>query len=167
MDKGLSSKLLNWKGNLDKLPGPCKFRAGQSNWAWGIMKFKTLVVTVLALSGCVSSQEIQRVEASQRPPSPSVKASIVNAARDYLVDPYSVRDAEISSIVDATPDGKIQAVCVKANSKNRMGGYTGRTAVSVRLVNNKPVGTLENAMGCHLPNMKYFPFPELEALKNV
>jgi len=91
----------------------------------------------------------------------------VSAARDYLVDPYSVRDAEISHVVDASKDGKIQAVCVKFNSKNRMGGYVGRSALSVRVVNDKPVSAVQDPPGCYLPGMKYRPFPELENLKNI
>ncbi|MBD9555658.1 hypothetical protein ACI2KT_01300 [Ensifer adhaerens] len=133
------------------------------------MKNKLLMLAVagLALSGCVSSQEIARVEASQRAPSAGLKSAIVGAARDYLVDPYSIRDAEISSVVDASPDKKVQAVCVKFNSKNRMGGYAGRSAWSIRVVNDKPVGIRQDAPGCYLAGMKYHPFSELENLKNL
>lgn len=133
------------------------------------MKNKLLMLAVagLFLPGCVSSQEIARVEASQRAPSTALRSAIVSAARDQLVDPYSIRDAEISSVVDASPDKKVQAVCVKFNSKNRMGGYVGRSAWSVRVVNDKPVGVRQDAPGCYLEGMKYHPFPELENLKNL
>lgn len=104
--------------------------------------------------------------ASQRPPSAAEKAAIVSAARDYFVDPYSIRDAEISNVVRLNDQG-LEAVCVKANAKNRMGGYTGRTATSVRLLKGKPMSTLENAPACAMPQMRYRPFPELENLKNV
>lgn len=132
------------------------------------MKKYVIVATCVAmLSGCVTAEEVKRVEASQRPPSGALRAAIVREARDYLVDPYSVRDAEISSLVDATADKKTQAVCVKFNSKNRMGGYVGRSAWSVRVQNDKPTMAVQNAPGCLLPGMKYFPFPELENLKNL
>ena len=120
----------------------------------------------LALSGCVTQQQVDDVMASQRPPSAAIRREIVKSARDYLFDPYSVRDAEISSVMDA-PGGKLQFVCVKANAKNRLGAYTGRTTVSVRLVGTQPSSTRENAPGCQLPLLKWYPFPELEALRNI
>lgn len=99
--------------------------------------------------------------ASQRPPSAVIKQAIVKDARDYLIDPYSVRDAEISSVMDATPDGKLQFVCAKANARNAMGGYTGRTTISVRLVGSNPVSTNPNALACGMPLLRWYPFKEL------
>jgi hypothetical protein len=119
----------------------------------------------MVLSSCVSQQKVDDVMASQRPPSTAIKRAIVHDARDYLVDPYSVRDAEISSVMDV-PGGKLQFVCVKANAKNRMGGYTGRTAISVRLVGSTPVSTNPTATMCGAPLLRWYPFPELEALRN-
>ncbi|WP_322883103.1 hypothetical protein U8C37_06680 [Sinorhizobium medicae] len=131
------------------------------------MKSKLLIfAAALALSGCVTQEQFDKVMASQRPPSAAEKAAIVSAARDYFVDPYSIRDAEISNVVRLNDQG-LEAVCVKANAKNRMGGYTGRTATSVRLLKGKPMSTLENAPACAMPQMRYRPFPELENLKNV
>lgn len=120
-----------------------------------------------ALPGCVTQEQVDKVMASQRPPTAAIKAAIVRDARDYLVDPYSVRDAEISSVMDATPDGKLQFVCVKANARNRMGGYTGRTTISVRLVGSSPVSTNPNATACAMPLLRWYPFKELEGLKNI
>ncbi len=129
-------------------------------------RFLLLSVAVVGLSGCVTQEQVDKVFASQRPPTAAEKAAIVNGARDYLVDPYSVRDAEISNVVTLGTTG-LEAVCVKANSKNRMGGYTGRSAVSVRLSKGRPVSTLEDAPACSDPRMHYQRFPELENLKNV
>ncbi len=120
----------------------------------------------VALSGCVTQDQMNKVFSSQRPITAGEKAAIVSAARDYFVDPYSIRDAEISDVVRLNDQG-LEAVCVKANSKNRMGGYVGRTATSVRLLNGKPVSTLQNAPSCVAPQMRYRPFPELENLKNL
>jgi hypothetical protein len=116
-----------------------------------------------ALSGCVTQEQFDKVLASQRPVTAAEKAAIVSAAKDYFVDPYSIRGAEISNVVKITDTG-LEAVCVKANAKNRMGGYTGRHVTSVRLQNGKPIGTLENAPACSSPQMRYSPFPELENL---
>jgi hypothetical protein len=130
-------------------------------------KLISIAFFATALSGCVTSEQVDRVMASQRPPSAAIKAAIVRDARDYLVDPYSVRDAEISNVMDATPDGKLQFVCVKANAKNRMGGYTGRTTISVRLVGSNPVSTNPNATACGMPLLRWHPFKELENLREI
>ncbi|MFS2326422.1 hypothetical protein U2P60_13570 [Brucella sp. H1_1004] len=120
----------------------------------------------VALTGCVSQQQVDNVMASQRPPSAAIKAEIVKDARDYLIDPYSVRDAEISSVMDV-PGGKMQFVCVKANARNAMGGYTGRKTISIRLVGSRPVSTNPNAAACGMPLLRWYPFKELENLKNT
>jgi hypothetical protein len=129
-------------------------------------KLISIVVLAASLAGCVTQEQMDKVFASQRPVSTGEKAAIVSAARDYFVDPYSVRDAEISDVVRLNDQG-LEAVCVKANSKNRMGGYVGRTATSVRLLKGKPVSTLENAPSCAMPQMRYHRFPELENLKSI
>lgn len=132
------------------------------------MKFRALIIiiTALGLSGCVTQEQVDTVLATQRAPSAQIRQAIVKASRDYLIDPYSVRDAEISAVMDA-PGGKLQFVCVKANAKNRMGAYTGRSTLSVRLVGVTPVSTNENAATCVAPLLKWYPFPELENLKNI
>ncbi|MGF6172454.1 hypothetical protein [Ensifer sp. 4252] len=133
------------------------------------MKNKLLILAIggLALSGCVSQEQVDRVMASQREPSAAIKQSIVKGARDYLIDQYSVRDAEISSVTDATPNGKIQLVCVRANTKNATGDYTGRSTISVRLIGSRAVSANPNASACGMPLLQWYPFPELENLKNV
>lgn len=130
------------------------------------MKRLTIVAAALALAGCVSQQQVDDVMASQRAPSSAIRQAIAHDARDYLIDPYSVRDAEISSVMDA-PGGKLQFVCVKANAKNALGGYTGRTALSIRLVGSRPVSTNPNAAACSMPLLRWYPFTELENLKNL
>ena len=125
-----------------------------------------LVVASIGLAGCVSQQQVDDVLASQRPVTTSEKTAIVNAARDVLYDAYSVRDAEISNAVPIG-NGDLVAVCVKANSKNQMGGYVGRKTLSIRIVKGKAVSTLENALICVSPKMQYRHFPELENLRNL
>jgi len=130
-----------------------------------ILRSLFVVAAALVLSGCVSSPREDAL-ASQRPPSAEIRRVIVHDAKDYLVDPYSVRDAEISSVMDA-PGGEVQFVCVKANAKDATGGYTGRKAVSIRLVGKYPVGINPNAAACAEPQLRWYPFPELEALKRT
>ncbi len=128
-----------------------------------MQKLSLVVTMMLVLASCASPQQIKEVMATQRPPTAAEKAAIVQAAKDYLVDPYSVRDAEISNVVRLSDQG-LEALCVKANAKNRMGGYVGRRATSVRMLHGKPIGTLDDAPACDLPQLQYHPFPELEAL---
>lgn len=133
------------------------------------MKNKLLILAIggLVLSGCVSQQQVDRVMASQREPSAAIRQAIVKGARVYLIDPYSVRDAEISSVTDATQSGNIQLVCVRANTKDATGGYTGRSTISVRLIGSRPISARPNASACGMPLLRWYPFPELENLENV
>lgn len=97
------------------------------------------------------------------PASPSIKAQIVRDARDLLVDPYSIRDAAISDV--ATFTNGTQGVCVKANTKNKMGGYSGRQTMAITIRNGQLSGNTMNSPLCTRPDVIYRPFPELEALK--
>lgn len=124
------------------------------------MKRLTTVAAALALAGCVSAPE--EMFAYQTPPSAALKAQIVSAAKDYLFDPFSVRDAEISSVMPLDKKRGLSVVCVKANARNQMGGYTGRQATSVRLMNGRIVNAIPNAPGCNDQRIDYHPFPELE-----
>src|SRR5690606_31497260 len=118
------------------------------------------------LAGCVTQEQMAGILASQRPPSEEVRRALVNDARDRLRDPYSVRDAEISSVMDA-PGGDLQFVCVKMNAKNELGAYVGRTASSRRLVANRVVSTNPDAPICSMSAVRWYPFKELENLKNL
>lgn len=131
------------------------------------MKKLILVVAAsAALSSCQTQAELQTALIEAKPAPASVKSAIVKDARDYLVDPYSVRDAEISYMQFNKHSG-LHWVCVKANAKNRMGGYTGRQAVEVWVRNGQLVGNLPNSPACNNPSMKWQAFPELESLRNL
>lgn len=124
-----------------------------------------VAVAGIALSGCQTQGELQAAIDEAKPVPSSVKSSIVSDARDYLVDPYSVRDAEISYMQFNKHSG-LHWLCVKANAKNRMGGYSGRQAVEVWVRKGQLAGNLPNSPACNNQNMKWQPFPELEALRD-
>ena len=131
------------------------------------MKNKLLMfVAALGLAGCQTQAELQTAISDSKPASAMVKTAIVKDARDYLVDPYSVRDAEISYVQFNKHSG-LHWLCVKANAKNRMGGYTGRQAVEVWVQNGQLAGNLPNSLACNNPSMKWQAFPELEALRSL
>ena len=125
-----------------------------------------IAALALGLSACQTSEELHASVEKAKPAPASVKAAIVNDARDFLADPYSIRDAEISYMQLNAKNG-VQWLCVKANAKNVMGGYTGRQALEVWVRDGRLVGNLPNSPACNLPNLRWQPFPELEALKNI
>jgi hypothetical protein len=134
------------------------------------MKNKLLMLAVigLALSGCQTAAfgiKTNEILAAQRPATVAEVNGVVEAMRQHLYDPYSVRDAEISNVVSlhGTP-----TLCVKANSKNRMGGYVGRQTVMVYLHNNRPFAVNTDVFaqsGCN--QLKYRRFGEVERLKSL
>jgi len=131
------------------------------------MKRFSVLILATALFGCDTqpAENYSGAIAASVPVSPSIKAQIVRDARDWLADPYSVRDAEISNV--ATFANGTQGVCVKANSKNKMGGYTGRQSMAISIRSGQLSGhTLNNPL-CARPDVVYRPFPELEALKQL
>lgn len=133
---------------------------------FSILKKVTFVLAALSLVGCQSSADMQKSIEQSTSPSEALKAAIVHDARDYLANPYSVRDAEISN-VQRNPKTGIEWVCVKANAKNAMGGYTGRQTIEIDARGSALVGNLPNSPACSNPSLKWQPFGELEALKNL
>lgn len=125
------------------------------------MTFRSIPLVALAvlLGGWTSTSDILK---TQTPPTAAVRRALVIAARDYLFDPYSVRDAEISSVVTINPKKQVTGVCVKANAKNRYGAYVGRRPVGVVLVKGKPYNAFDSDRSCLLKGLRWYPFPELE-----
>ncbi|MBX4911493.1 hypothetical protein HJA82_29705 [Rhizobium bangladeshense] len=125
------------------------------------MKRIAFIAMAAALTGCQTGPEQL---ASQRPVTPEIRQNIAQAARTTLRDPYSVRDAEISSVMGK---GINTYVCVRANTKNGFGGYVGKTGYIIPLNNNRPTNVFENNAWCNEPAIKYERFTELENLKNL
>ena len=105
------------------------------------------------------------------------KSTIREHALRSFFDPYSIRDAAISEPVRShtgEPNGWL--VCLEANAKNRMGGYTGlsRTAYYVR-AEGQVVGTETGDYGNYIctgrtltgmRTLTFAPWPELEQLQH-
>lgn len=91
-----------------------------------------MAATVLA--GCAATTMKPASTAEAGPPPVNYRAAVAANVKETFFDPYSVRDATISAPLYATSvfDGasfvarKGWIVCMKANSKNRMGGYVGQ-----------------------------------------
>lgn len=102
-----------------------------------------ITAALVSLTGCQHFEANQTMHDRERPANATEVASIVNGACDFLADPYSVRDAEISDVVTAsTPLGPRSLLCVRANAKNAFGGYTGRQTYAVNL---SPSGEAQSA----------------------
>lgn len=128
-------------------------------------KFTALLVVVLALSSCGPQENYSGAIAAAVPASKSIKSQIVQDARNLLLDPYSVRDAEISYV--ATFSDGTQGVCVRANTKNALGGYVGRRSMAITIRNGRLASSVVNHPLCSRPDIRWQPFKQLEALKNL
>lgn len=95
---------------------------------------------------------------------PNYRAVVRAAVRDRFFDPYSIRDAAISKpIPGSTLAGTTQTVCVRANAKNRMGGYVGRKATVFVFRQGELTRTTDNRYAeATCRNAEYEPFPEIE-----
>jgi hypothetical protein len=143
-----------------------------------------VAVLALPLGGCITTDN-----ASATPDNPypaNYKALIRAAKSDLFVDPDSVRDATISApklAAGPIPSNSNNApskwvtpwiVCVRANARNRMGGYGGKTMVAVLIYGGEIFSTrsgtihitrgmtLEDAGAHWCQDHEVFePFPEL------
>ncbi|WSH64912.1 hypothetical protein U8Q05_25835 [Rhizobium ruizarguesonis] len=127
-------------------------------------KFMVIALVGVLATGCQTAVP-QSIADSQRPPSKAIKATIMKAARDFVFDPYSIRDAEISNVVLFNLRAGIEAVCVKANAKNQLGGYTGRQATSISIRGSVILQAIQGDARCLDPRLGYHPFKELENMK--
>jgi hypothetical protein len=110
-----------------------------------------VAVLTLPLGGCITTDN---ASATPDNPYPANYKALVKAAKsDLFIDPDSVRDAAISApklAAGPIPSNKNNAlskwvtpwiVCVKANARNRMGGYTGRTLSAILIYDGQIFST--------------------------
>ena len=134
------------------------------------MKKLLILAAGVMLVGCQTSDpgQVDRRIAAQRPPSPAVRQLVVNEARNILLDPYSVRDVAISSLIpDLNSVEKNGFVCVRFNAKNPYGAYTGLKTVGTNVVQGRLLGQYSNPYLCAHPGLKWHPLPEVSQLRNL
>lgn len=111
------------------------------------------------------------VAATQRPATKAEIAGVLEGMRNFLHDPYSVRDVEISGVMTATDAFRNTTfmVCVRGNAKNAYGAYTGRQTYLIYLdANGRTYGANQDifAQGlCRLAQWR--PFTEAKVLQNL
>jgi hypothetical protein len=154
-----------------RYPRETRQARNQNNLGANLRKI-IITVAALALAGCTTVQELNaNAIADATPATARDKESILSAARDVLYDPYSVRDAEISKVILWT-DGfgqQTRWVCVKFNSKNALGGYTGRQQHLIYLtLNGELFGHNQDIFAqAHCNKMTYSRFHEADRLREL
>lgn len=99
---------------------------------WG-MRIIFSAFAAVAVAGC------QTIPREPGPPPPAnYRALIAADMRAKFYDPWSVRDVSITEpYVDPRFPGWL--VCIRANSKNQLGGYTGQQPVAYLLRDGKVI----------------------------
>jgi hypothetical protein len=114
-----------------------------------------LLVPFLGLAGCTTTGT------PAEPPPANYRALVVAEARQKFFDPYSIRDATISEPIPGM--GNLSTVCVRANAKNRLGGYTGQNVTAFVFSGGRIVMSDQELTILPCISATYGPFPELEA----
>ena len=114
------------------------------------------------LGGCTGNGvSLDQSKAATQPFPSNYKQIIAQELRGRLFDPYSVRDAGITAPkwgVVGTIYGERHFVCVRFNSKNRLGGYVGMQYF-VYSWENGVRSSVQATIVC--PELTYQPFADL------
>lgn len=131
------------------------------------MKKLLMLLSVAVFAGCQTSPQNEAEVKSLVPRDYRVKA--VDFLHDYLRDPYSVMDAEISKPaavyvgLGAGVNGSFgPGACIRYNAKNGFGGYVGRRTEVLWF--SKTGVLLLPAMFGSCRDVEWTHFAELEAL---
>jgi hypothetical protein len=123
------------------------------------------LAAVFVLAACVTQGEkLDSQAVSSVPHVPeNYRQVVIGEVKKSFYDPYSVRDASISKPIDASRvTGPIQTVCVKANAKNRMGGYVGLRETAFDFRENVVIAARQTGAKASCAAAVYEPFPEIE-----
>ena len=128
------------------------------------------VVASLSLAGCMEGAGPSATAPATTSPPENYRQLALAYARQSFVDPFSVRDASISQPLQVgyglTGSTMVWVTCIRANAKNRMGGYAGLqetvVAFSGDSLDLSRSGSAGGGLACR--EAVYSPFPELERL---
>ena len=122
---------------------------------------KLIIIACLLLSGCAATW----TQEGAGPYPDNYKEVVANHIKQTYFDPYSLKDVQIS---EPTPGVLAMAqgynVCLQANAKNRMGGYTGLKRNSYLINNQRVIFTINDDLRCYnnAPYNVLYPWPEME-----
>lgn len=125
-------------------------------------RFATLSALIL-LAGC-QTELSQSVADSQVPPSASVKSELVRVIRESVGTIGNFVDPQISSVVLLDPKAKTYAFCVRASHTERK---RHPDVVGFSFGNNRLLGAKVNDPRCRDPRLRYYPYPELKAVRGL
>ncbi len=119
----------------------------------------------LCMSGCASgpsSPDGSAAATTARLPD-NYRQMVAAHVRETFFDPYSIRDASISSpVAGVNIYGQTNTVCVRANAKNRMGAYAGIRSTAVVFNADKITTSNQEYADMICGGGSYMPFPEIE-----
>lgn len=123
-----------------------------------------LRVCVLALAGAVvAGCQTSGGSAPAAVPA-NYRVMVADEVRKTFFDPYSIRDASISAPIPGTSMmGAMHTVCVRANAKNRMGGYTGIRTTAVVIRSGAVTVSDQSVADIACASATYEPFPEIDS----
>jgi hypothetical protein len=126
-----------------------------------MLKSENLILIASAtalLVGCAA--RISESDAGPRPR--DYKASLTAYIEQTFYDPYSLRSVGVTQLVPGRFGvlGSGWIVCLQANAKNRMGGYTGLQRTSYLFQRDNIVLSGEYADACQ--GVPFLPWPEME-----
>lgn len=129
-------------------------------------KYALLLFPILSACATKDSAEIQRLAG---PYPENYRQMSLQHLKKTLIDPYSVRDAEIAQPVaryswvmtDPSPGWVVNW---RGNAKNRMGGYTGITESRIFIRNGKALYSDSGFAPYYAKGVTYSSWPELENL---
>jgi hypothetical protein len=116
---------------------------------------------LMLLAGCQTDVP-QSVADSQVPPSASVRNELVGVLTRGGGKIGNFVNPQISSVVLLDPASKTYAFCVRAWSATRQ-SYPDVIGISLR--DDKILGSTMNDYRCRDKRLRYYPFPELKALR--
>ncbi len=119
----------------------------------------------LVLASCQTAAEnVTPVAVAAAPMPANYRGQVADRVRATFFDPYSIRDAGISiPIAGQSLLGPMHTVCVRANAKNRMGGYIGIRETSYIFRNGQISLSDAEYAALTCANAVYEPFPEIDS----
>ena len=128
----------------------------------------------LALSACSTTTDAPTSGDAGSPPT-NYRDAVAANVRSTFFDPYSIRDASISQPLYASAvfDGQTPIprhgwiVCLRANAKNKMGGYIGQEVTAMLFEGDTIVLSIggpdfQGQVQEECTPAVYSPFPEIE-----
>jgi hypothetical protein len=128
-----------------------------------MIRMAGIFACALALVGCNQTTGSGQQASGGDPMPPNYREQVAAEVRKTFFDPYTVRDAQISAPIPGVSFlGAMNSVCVRANAKNRMGGYTGAKD-TVFVFRGGVITTADQQYaGMICSTAAYEPFPEIE-----